>query len=184
MLEVATGAAGFRRNMCGLYALKILTFIFTAVTAIVQTLTATSTVFSCPTRLISDVQLLRAITAAINTNPLLLVAFEAVIWAPSGDQLDPMINPVPRKLPDSPESSEKGTPRRILERFSNLSLQLPIRCAPNFDTAVVRLCCQKLPNRVPTNALDKTVMLIYFAYSFLKGKNTVIPCKKRNGLGI
>jgi hypothetical protein len=51
-------------------------------------LTATSTVFSCPTRLISDVQLLRAITAAINTNPLLFVAFEAVMCAPSGDQLD------------------------------------------------------------------------------------------------
>jgi hypothetical protein len=50
--------------------------------------TATSTVFSCPTRLISDVQLLRAITAAMNTNPLLFVAFEAVICAPSGDQLD------------------------------------------------------------------------------------------------
>jgi hypothetical protein len=133
-------------------------------------LTATSTVFSCPTRLISDVQLLRAITAAINTNPLLLVAFEAVIWAPSGDQLDPMVNSVSRKSPNSPESSEKCAPRRILERFPNLCLQLPIRCAPNFDTAVVRLCCHELPNRVPTNALDKTVMLIDFAYSFLVGK--------------
>ena len=30
---------------------------------------------------------MRAMTAAINTNPLLFVAFEAVIWAPSGDQL-------------------------------------------------------------------------------------------------
>jgi hypothetical protein len=54
-----------------------------------QTLTATSTVFSWPTRLISEVQLLRAITAAMNTNPLLLVAFEAVMCAPSGDQLIP-----------------------------------------------------------------------------------------------
>jgi hypothetical protein len=161
-----------------------LAFIFTATTPIVQTLTATSTVFSCPTRLISDVQLLRAITAAINTNPLLLVAFEAVIWAPSGDQLDPMINSDSRKLPNSPESSEKGTPRRILERFSNLSLQLPIHGAPNFDTAVVRLCCQKLPNRVPTNALDKAMVLIDFAYSFLKERMPTFHIGKRNRLGI
>jgi hypothetical protein len=136
----------------------------------VQILTATSTVFSCPTRLISDVQLLRAITAAINTNPLLLVAFEAVMWAPSGDQLDPMINAVSKDQSDIPESSKKGAPRGILKRFSNLSLQLPVHRAPDFDTAVIRLCCQKLPNGVPTNALDKPVMLVNFTYSFFKGK--------------
>ena len=50
-------------------------------------LTATSTVFSCPTRLISDVHVLRVMTAAMKTYPLLLVALEAVICAPSGDQL-------------------------------------------------------------------------------------------------
>lgn len=50
-------------------------------------LTATSIVFSWPTKLISEVQVLRVMTAAINTNPLLLVAFEAVMCAPSGDQL-------------------------------------------------------------------------------------------------
>ena len=50
-------------------------------------LTATSTVFSCPTRLISDVHVLRVMTAAMKTYPLLFVAFEAVICAPSGDQL-------------------------------------------------------------------------------------------------
>lgn len=44
-----------------------------------EALTATSTVFSCPTRLISDVQVPRVITAAINTKPLLFVALEAVI---------------------------------------------------------------------------------------------------------
>src|SRR6267154_3553448 len=142
-------------------------------------LTATSTVFSCPTRLISDVQLLRAITAAINTNPLLLVAFEAVIWAPSGDQLSLMINAVFEDLFNIPESSKKGTPRRILKGFSNLSLQLPIRRAPNFDTAVIRLCCQKLPNRVPTNALDKTVMLVNFTYSFFDGNNWSFKPNKR-----
>ena len=50
-------------------------------------LTATSTVFSCPTRLISDVHVLRVMTAAMKTYPLLFVALEAVICAPSGDQL-------------------------------------------------------------------------------------------------
>ena len=50
-------------------------------------LTATSTVFSCPTRLISEVQVPLEITAAMNTYPLLFVAFDAVICAPSGDQL-------------------------------------------------------------------------------------------------
>jgi hypothetical protein len=50
-------------------------------------LTATSTVFSCPTRLISDVHVLRVITAATNTKPLLFIAFDAVMCAPSGDQL-------------------------------------------------------------------------------------------------
>ena len=50
-------------------------------------LTATSIVFSCPTRLISDVQLPLEMTAAIKTYPPLFVAFEAVMCAPSGDQL-------------------------------------------------------------------------------------------------
>jgi hypothetical protein len=53
----------------------------------VGALTATSTVFSCPTRLISDVHVLRVMTAAMKTYPLLFVALEAVICAPSGDQL-------------------------------------------------------------------------------------------------
>jgi hypothetical protein len=115
----------------------------------------------------------------MNTNPLLLVAFEAVIWAPSGDQLDhPMINAVFGDLSDIPESSKKGTSRRILKRLPNLGLQLPIRRAPNFDTAVIRLCCQKLPNRVPTNALDKTVMLVNFTYSFFEIKNLVIQTEQ------
>lgn len=68
MLEVEIGADGFRRKMCGLYD-------------------ATSTVFSCPTRLISEVQVFRVMTAAMKTYPLLFVAFDAVMWAPSGDQL-------------------------------------------------------------------------------------------------
>lgn len=53
----------------------------------IETRTATSTVFSCPTRLISDVHSFLEITAAINTSPLLFVAFDAVMCAPSGDQL-------------------------------------------------------------------------------------------------
>lgn len=44
-----------------------------------HTLTATSMVFSCPTRLISDVHVFRVMTAAMKTKPLLFVAFEAVI---------------------------------------------------------------------------------------------------------
>lgn len=50
-------------------------------------LTATSIVFSWPTKLMSDVHVLRVITAAMKTKPLLFVALDAVIWAPSGDQL-------------------------------------------------------------------------------------------------
>ena len=53
----------------------------------IQILTATSTVFSCPTRLISEVHVLRFLTAATKTNPLLFIALDAVICAPSGDQL-------------------------------------------------------------------------------------------------
>ena len=53
----------------------------------VRALTATSTVFSCPTRLISEVHEFRVMTAAMNTKPLLLVALDAVMCAPSGDQL-------------------------------------------------------------------------------------------------
>src|ERR1700722_5593926 len=44
-------------------------------------------VFSCPTRLISEVHVFRVMTAAMKTKPLLFVAFEAVMCAPSGDQL-------------------------------------------------------------------------------------------------
>lgn len=55
-------------------------------------LTATSTVFSWPTRLISEVHKHRVMTAAMKTKPLLLVALDAVIWAPSGDQLYRMVS--------------------------------------------------------------------------------------------
>ena len=59
--------------------------------------TETSTVFSWPTRLISEVHEFLAITAAIKTNPWLFVAFEAVICAPSGDQLHMIRNSIPNK---------------------------------------------------------------------------------------
>jgi len=64
-------------------------------------LTATSIVFSCPTRLISEVQVLRVMTAAMKTKPLLLVALEAVICAPSGDQLDKVLISI-RRTEDEP----------------------------------------------------------------------------------
>jgi hypothetical protein len=89
-----------------------------------------------------------------------------------------MINAVFEDLSYIPESSKKGAPRRILKRFPNLRLQLPVRRAPNFDTAVIRLCCQKLPNRVPANALDKTVMLVDFTHSFFERKNLVIKTEQ------
>ena len=86
ILDVATGADGLRKKICGLYACDSkLEAVFECGVGV--PLTATSTVFSCPTRLISEVQLFRAITAAMNTNPMLFVAFDAVMCAPSGDQL-------------------------------------------------------------------------------------------------
>jgi len=72
-----------------------------------------------------------------------------------------------RSIRGPTQSSEKGTSGRIFERFSNLSLEFPICCTPDFDTAVVRLGCQKLPNWVPTNTFDEAVMLIDSAYPFL-----------------
>ena len=71
---------------------------------------------------------------------------------------------------DSPESSEKSTSRRVLERFANLSLEFPVRRAPNFDTAIIRLCRKELPYWIPANSFDETVMLINFADAFLKSK--------------
>jgi len=79
----------------------------------------------------------------------------------------------------SPESSEKGASRRILERFSNLSLELPIHCTPDFDTAIVGLRCQKLPNWVPANTLDETMVLIDSADSFLEREDGHIMMKRR-----
>lgn len=83
MLEVSTGSCGLRKNMCGLYDW----FASGGIQRRYDELTATSTVFSCPTRLISDVHVLRVITDAMKTKPLLFVALDAVMCAPSGDQL-------------------------------------------------------------------------------------------------
>lgn len=86
-------------------------------------LTATSIVFSCPTRLISEVQVLRVMTAAMKTKPLLLVALEAVICAPSGDQLGKVLISA-KETEDkrtAPQTSEKSTSRRILERLCDFS---------------------------------------------------------------
>jgi len=86
-------------------------------------LTATSIVFSCPTRLISEVQVLRVITAAMKTKPLLLVALEAVICAPSGDQLDRALIPEEQTEDKrtAPQTSEKSASRRILEGLCDFS---------------------------------------------------------------
>lgn len=86
MFAVAMGNEVFRTNMCGLYDCEVFRRPIIRCKHS-RSLTATSTVFSWPTRLISDVHEPREMTAAINTKPLLLVAFEAVICAPSGDQL-------------------------------------------------------------------------------------------------
>jgi len=86
-------------------------------------LTATSIVFSCPTRLISEVQVLRVITAAMKTKPLLLVALEAVICAPSGDQLDRVLISAKKteNKRTAPQTSEKSASRRILEGLCDFS---------------------------------------------------------------
>ena len=88
MFEATTEELGSRRNICGLYAYSGTLNSKETEGQKREGHTATSIVFSWPTRLISDVQLFRAITAAIKTKPLLFVAFDAVICAPSGDQLD------------------------------------------------------------------------------------------------
>lgn len=102
-------------------------------------LTATSTVFSCPTRLISEVHVLRVITAAMKTNPLLFVAFDAVICAPSGDQLSMMSGPGDCIAGEgySPQSSEESAAWRILEGFLHLCFELPICRSPYFDGPIV-----------------------------------------------
>jgi len=80
-------------------------------------------VFSCPTRLISEVQVLRVITAAIKTKPLLLVALEAVICAPSGDQLDTVLNSAKQVVDKikAPQTSKESASGRILERLCDFS---------------------------------------------------------------
>ena len=67
--------------------------------------------------------MLRVITAAMKTKPLLLVALEAVICAPSGDQLDRAL--IPEKQTEdkrtAPQTSEKSASRRILEGLCDFS---------------------------------------------------------------
>lgn len=64
MLYVATGSDGLRKNICGLYAYDQ---VLEKEWLRGQEHTATSTVFSCPTKLISEVHELRVITAAMKT---------------------------------------------------------------------------------------------------------------------
>jgi hypothetical protein len=63
MLDVETGACALRRKICGLYAYTLKCQCHSCYRN--DPLTATSTVFSCPTRLISDVHVLRVMTAAM-----------------------------------------------------------------------------------------------------------------------
>jgi hypothetical protein len=102
-------------------------------------LTATSTVFSCPTKLISEVHELRVITAAMNTNPLLFVAFDAVMCAPSGDQLRRRrkVQIVHDAMIYIPQSSEESATWGVFKRFLHFGLQGPIGSSPDFDGPVV-----------------------------------------------
>jgi hypothetical protein len=129
MFEVATGADRFRKKMWGLYDCDNSA---RATTKRKRPHTATSTVFSCPTRLISDVQLLRAITAAIKTKPLLLVAFEAVICAPSGDQLCRM-----NEDDEAPKQQKSGTTSVSERTYSRASPQMAYALLPQ----VANLSC-------------------------------------------
>lgn len=77
-------------------------------------------------------------TAAMKTNPLLLVALEAVMWAPSGDQLMQCLNQVKVEwTDDKPKTTEECTAWRILEWFGDLSHQFPIGSPPDFNSFVV-----------------------------------------------
>src|SRR4051812_46520954 len=107
--------------------------------------TATSTVFSCPTKLISEVQVFRVMTAAIKTYPLLLVAFDAVMCAPSGDQLPcTSIASSKKYLFCIPEPPEEGAAWRVFEWLRNFSLQAPIRGFPDLHSSIIGLSGKEL----------------------------------------
>jgi hypothetical protein len=124
-------------------------------------------VFSCPTSEISDVQLLRAMTAAIKTKPWLFVAFDAVMCAPSGDQLCARAqHGKQRGGGRAPEPAEERAAGAILERLADLGLDFPVGRAPDLDGAVVGLRREVLADGVPTHALDEALVLVELANAF------------------
>jgi len=108
----------------------------------------------------------RVITAAIKTKPLLFVAFEAVIWAPSGDQLQTTVRTDKHDWWYSPETAEECTSGRVFKGFSDLCLELPIGRSPDFYGFVVGLSSHKFANWIPTNTLYKSLMLIQLSNAF------------------
>jgi hypothetical protein len=57
-----------------------------------------------------------------------------------------------------PQTREEGARWAILEWPFNASFETPVCASPYFDTSVVGLRREELPNWVPANALDKTLM--------------------------
>ena len=143
--------------------------------------------FSWPTRLISEVQEFLAITAAIKTNPWLFVAFEAVICAPSGDQLH-MVRYVNssegtthlRRRKKVPGEASKGfstsaskLQSEVLHIFTDLSSEAVARNSPTGSqhTPLTNPLCKSSTRRRSTKA-ESSARVLFRGLAPTKGKST------------
>jgi hypothetical protein len=62
----------------------------------------------------------------------------------------------------SPQSTEESASWRILKWFPNLGFHLPVGGPPDLDRPIIRLSRQKFTHRIPTNTLDKALVLVEF----------------------
>ena len=63
-----------------------------------------------------------------------------------------------------PQTGEEGARWAILEWPFNASFETPVCASPYFDTSVVGLRREELPNWVPANALDKPLVKVKMSY--------------------
>lgn len=63
-----------------------------------------------------------------------------------------------------PQTGEEGARWAILKWSFNTSFETPVRASPYFDTSVVGLRREELPNWVPANALDKALVKVKMSY--------------------
>jgi hypothetical protein len=63
-----------------------------------------------------------------------------------------------------PQTGEEGARWAILEWSFNASFEAPVCASPYFDTSVVGLRREELPNWVPANALDKALVEVEMSH--------------------